>query len=179
MKGFRITVKNKLLFLFLGFVLGVLSYYSISLILFPDSVSSVFSPGAEEEVIDLINSAESSIYIEMYVFSSDDIIYSLINAKKRGVDVMIILEKRVLDDKNLITYNRLEDTGIEIVWASENFKLTHSKFMIIDKKLVFVGSHNFSNSALNFNREASVIIKNPKIVNDFLEVFEEDWLIGK
>lgn len=171
-------MRDRIIFLVLGFILGILLFYSSASVFFSTQISSVFSPGAEEEVIDLINSAESSVYIQMYVFSSDDIIYSLINAKKRGVDVRIILEKRVLDDKNVLTYNRLKDAGIEVIWASETFKLTHSKFMIIDKKLVFVGSHNFSNSALNFNREASVIVKNQEVVNDFLEVFEADWLIA-
>jgi phosphatidylserine/phosphatidylglycerophosphate/cardiolipin synthase-like enzyme len=102
----------------------------------------------------------------------------LISAKKRGVDVKVILEKDVMSDENKVTFERLRSAGIDIRWASETFKLTHSKFMIIDKKTVLVGSHNWSRSALNFNREASVIISNSPVVSEFLDVFDSDWKIA-
>jgi len=55
--------------------------------------------------------------------------------------------------------------------------LMHSKFTIRDGKEVLVGSHNFSYSALNKNREASVIISG-NAVQEFMDIFEEDWLWG-
>ncbi|MFH2106893.1 MAG: phospholipase D-like domain-containing protein [Candidatus Micrarchaeota archaeon] len=173
----RIEKDNRLIFLVLGILIGFLAYHSVSSF-FPTSVVAVFSPGAQQTIVDLIDSAGQSAYVEMYVFSSDELISSLVSAKKRGVDVRVIMEKHVMSEENTRTFERLKSAGIEVRWASESFKLTHSKFIIIDKKTVLVGSHNWSRSALNFNREASVIISNLPLVSEFLKVFDSDWEIA-
>ena len=80
-----------------------------------------------------------------------------------------------LDD----VFNELKINGIDVKWASQDYRLTHAKFIIVDDKAVLVGSHNFSNSAMRENREASVIIRAEKIVNEFKEIFEEDWIKAK
>ena len=35
---------------------------------------------------------------------------------------------------------------------------THTKLVVIDNRFVFIGSHNFSDSALGRNNEASVMV---------------------
>ncbi len=48
----------------------------------------------------------------------------------------------------------------------------HHKFMIIDKKILILGSYNFSRSAENENDESAIIIRDPEIVGRFYdEVF--------
>ena len=50
--------------------------------------------------------------------------------------------------------------------------------MLIDGKTLLVGSINFSNNALNTNREAGVIIQNQNVIEDFKNVFEQDWVLA-
>lgn len=172
-------LKNYKIFLFFfGVLTGFFVFYMTSSFTYPSSIVSLFSPGSEQEVLDMINSARDEIQLEMYILSSDKVLDALVDAKLRGVNIRVILEKNVLSDENLNSYSTLQNAGIEVAWASENFKLTHSKFMIIDKRILLVGSHNFSRSALNFNREASVIIENNKVIEDFLSIFEHDWEIA-
>jgi len=155
-----------------------LSSVSVIPIPAPISVQTVFSPEEGYEIIGLIDSAKESIDIEMYVFTSDEIADALKRAHDRGVKIRLILEKRVATEENPKNYNELTAYGIEVKWASRNYKLTHAKFMIIDGKRILVGSHNFSNAAMNDNRETSVIIENVKTVSEFNDVFENDWEIA-
>lgn len=137
-------------------------------------VSFVFSPGAEDELVSFIRSAEKTIDIEMYVFTSDVVVHELSEAERRGVQVRVILEPRVEDDRKERIFAILQDVGADVRWASLAYKLTHSKFLIVDGKKALVGSINFSKSALTANREAAVLVEGEK-VKELLAVFEEDW----
>jgi len=159
-----------------GVLLGLLLFYSYQEF-FPSTSIAIFSPGNGEKIISLLDSAESSIDLEVYVFTSQEIIDSLKNAYDKGVYVRVILEKRFQGATNQDAYKQLMDHGIEVKWSSYDYKLMHTKFAVIDKKKVLVGSHNFSNSALNLNREASVILESP-LVKEFIEIFETDWKIA-
>ena len=134
----------------------------------------VFSPGAQGEVISFIRSAQETIDIEMYVFTSDDVIRELGEAQKRGVVVRVIMEPRVTDSRKEKVFATLQGLGIGVKWASMEYKLTHSKFVIVDGKKALVGSINFSASALNYNREAAVEVEGGKIA-EIASVFEGDW----
>lgn len=170
--------KKFLLFFLLGILVGIIIFALVSQIFFPVTVQTVFSPENGDEIISFIDSARESIDIEMYVFTSEEIVKAIKRASDRGVAVRIILEKRVINDDNEKNFNELRTYGIDIKWASQSYRLTHAKFIIVDGKAVLVGSHNFSNSAMRENREASVIIRAEKIVKEFKEIFEEDWIKG-
>ncbi len=179
-------MRNNFLALFVGFLLGALivfSYYSF----FPQaqkqvclngsgSVEAVFSPNSEDEIINFLRSARTSIDVEMYIFTHPKLADELIAARARGVVVRIILEPRVdSPNPNLQMMERLRDAGIEARWASLEFSRTHSKLAIVDGKKVLVGSINWGRSALNTNREAAVIIEDEDVAREFANIFEDDW----
>jgi len=135
---------------------------------------AVFSPNSEGEVLGLVRSAQKSVDLEMYVFTSEEAALELADAAGRGVRVRVILEKRA-DSYNLKEIvGALLDAGVEVRWASFDYKLTHSKMMVLDGERVFVGSTNFSNSALNLNREMAVLLEG-EVVGEFARGFERDW----
>ncbi|MFA6530292.1 MAG: phospholipase D-like domain-containing protein [Candidatus Micrarchaeia archaeon] len=140
------------------------------------SVTPVFSPEDGKGVISFINSAKDSLDMEMYLLSSDDAINALLAAKDRGVYVRVILERDLEGTPNYKAYDKLSAAGISVKWASGKYTLTHAKFIIVDGKLVLVGSHNLSNNALEKNREASVILSGEP-VKEFEKVFETDWAL--
>jgi phosphatidylserine/phosphatidylglycerophosphate/cardiolipin synthase-like enzyme len=161
-----------------GLASGAILVLMLQAYVFPPEISAVFSPEDGEKVIELIDSADKSIDIEVYVFTSRDVIEALERAKARGVDVRIIMEKRVMSGQNAQAFSELAAKGFAVRYASRIFDLTHSKFIIIDGEAVLVGSHNLSNSALFENREASVIIRDGETLRRFQEVFESDWDIA-
>lgn len=162
----------------LGVLLGFLLCYFLFNFLISPSINPVFSPEDGHEIIDLIDSAEKSIDIEMYVFTSRDAVEALERAKQRGVEIRIIIERDIISGQNSEIYNELNSKNIQTRYASQSYALTHSKIIIIDGKKVLVGSHNLSNSALYKNREASVIIGDIVIVYQFINVFEKDWILA-
>lgn len=161
-----------------GLVFGVLLYAILTAVFFPPVIVPVFSPEEGSGIISFIDSAEKSIDIEVYVFTSRDVIEALERAKLRGVDIRIIIERNVLSGQNDQTYRELAAKGFNVRYASATYQLTHSKFIIVDGKAVLVGSHNLSNSALYENREASVIILDAATVAAFADVFAVDWSIA-
>lgn len=169
--------KSILIFAF-GLVLGLLIFDIANTFFLPVPILSVFSPNAEDKIISLIGSSQNTLDIEMYTFSSQKVISALKRAEERGVKIRIILEKRVDSATNQKTFDSLLAYGMQAKWASKIYELTHSKFMIVDGKTLLVGSINFSNNALNVNREADVIIQNNQILKDFTNVFEEDWVLS-
>lgn len=134
----------------------------------------VFSPGAEEEVISFIRSARESIDVEMYVFTSEDVVRELGDAVSRGVRVRVIMEPRVEDSRKERIFATLAALGAEVRWASLEYKLTHSKMVIVDGARALIGSINFSESALNYNREVGAAVEGEK-VKELVALFENDW----
>jgi phosphatidylserine/phosphatidylglycerophosphate/cardiolipin synthase-like enzyme len=147
-------------------------------IIAPPVISPVFSPEDWGDIIGLMDSAEESIDIEIYVLSSRDVVEALERAKARGVDIRITIERNTMGTGNQEIYNELASKGFNIRYAGSEYKLTHSKFMIVDGEAVLVGSHNLSNSALKKNREASVIIRDDATVQEFIDVFQTDWALA-
>jgi len=138
---------------------------------------TVFSPNSEAELISFVESAQDTIDLEMYVFTSEEMARELSDAALRGVKVRIILEKRANSYNLGEIVSALKEGGAQIRWASLDYKLTHTKMMIVDGKRVFVGSTNFSSSALNQNREMAVILSG-EIIEEFILEFEKDWKMG-
>ena len=159
----------------LGFASATAILLILGFLLLPAyNAEIITSPNAEPEFISLINGARESILIENYIITSDEVIDALANASARGVDVRIILEKRVSGGTNMEAHDALSAAGIQVQWAPFSFKLVHSKLLIIDGQIAVVGSHNLSNSALTGNREISVLLQG-SIVSELVKLFERDW----
>ncbi len=163
----------------LGLLLGIIICTSVFVVFDQKEnhiITPIFSPENGNLIIDEIKSANSTIEIEMFVLTSEQIISELIEAKERGVEVRVILEKRDSGITNEETVKRLQQNGIDARFATREYKLTHAKIIIIDKKKLIIGSHNLTDAALEKNREASVIIRDILTISKFILEFEKDFL---
>lgn len=128
-------------------------------------------------VIEDIRRANGSILVAMYSMVYDpgdaldwanDLIRELVNAKRRGVNVTVILEHRAYHgymDENLEAYNYLSANNVTVL-LDEDSATDHVKLVVIDGKVAYVGSHNWSESALYYNREASVRIVGDELAKE-------------
>lgn len=122
-----------------------------------------------------IESSKKNIFISIFFFKTDDqkgaaneIKSALIRAKDRGVIIYIVMEqaeKDITTDVNKLTGSELEKYGISVKYDSPFNKL-HSKMTVIDENIVYIGSHNYTNSALSKNNETSVRIISEKIARE-------------
>ncbi len=144
-----------------------------------EKVDALFSPGAEAEIAHLIEAANRSLDVEMYEFSYAPFADELIDAKDRGVRVRLLLEPRLSGNNNLKMMKYLRDNGVDARWATLEFAYTHSKTMVVDGRVVLVGSPNWSYSAMFRNRESAVVVEGGGMAGEFEGIFEEDWRKAK
>ena len=124
-----------------------------------------------------IENSKDSIYVMMFFMKYDagdtfdwanDLIRALVSARRRGVEVHVLLDERI--DENAETYYYLAANGIDVSFDSPQTTL-HAKVVVVDGKLVFIGSHNWSESALYWNHEVSVEIRSRKMAERLIEYF--------
>jgi phosphatidylserine/phosphatidylglycerophosphate/cardiolipin synthase-like enzyme len=131
---------------------------------FADNIDIAFSPGGNglELVLKAINSSTSSICMATYSFTSKPVAQALLNAKKRGVDVQIVSDKKSNGSKYTAT-KFLANQGIN-VRLNGKYPIMHNKFIVVDNKTVETGSFNYTKAAANKNAENVIVIWNNPVV---------------
>ncbi len=95
----------------------------------------------------------------------------MINAKERGVDVKVVLDKSQLHSKYSVI-SELFSNGIPI-WIDNKPKIAHNKVIIVDNQKVITGSFNLSKTAEKGNAENLLIIENyPELVQQYVKNWE-------
>lgn len=136
-----------------------------------------FSPQdkASSRIIEHINNAKNYIYVPTFLITHKGISDALINARKRNVDVRVIIDANSTNTRNT-KHKFLRDNGILLKVENYAGKL-HSKTMIIDDEYLIVGSMNFSNSGENKNDENILVIKNSAFAKNYKQFFLYLWKI--
>lgn len=149
------------------------------------SVEAVFAPEkVEEAIVGLLNSANESIYVQqnyIYLYWGGEInpfVVALVNASNRGVAVKVIIDVGTVSiSEDAAEY--LSVHGVEVRWSNTTyFKTTHNKGIIIDNKIVFISSINWSETSVRRNREAGVIVYCEEVAQYYASVFEWDWTVS-
>jgi phosphatidylserine/phosphatidylglycerophosphate/cardiolipin synthase-like enzyme len=145
-------------------------------------IEVAFSPseGSEELVVKAINSAQSSIGIAAYSFTSPVVAKALLNAKKRGVDVRIVVDENGNKSKaSLAALNLVANAGIPTRTISR-YAIHHDKYMVIDKRTVQTGSFNYSKAAASSNSENVLVVwNNPDLALSYLKHWQDRFDQGK
>lgn len=157
----------------------------------PDTIDGSFTVLNNDEYITSFVAdtarAEKSITCALFMYKIDNyninnleepvplITSALINAAKRNVDITIIFEKSSDKDDLSNKYNEntasyLKKHGIKVLFDNESKKL-HAKLCLIDDKIIYTGSHNFTYSAMKRNSESSVRIVSNSEVEKIKEYF--------
>jgi phosphatidylserine/phosphatidylglycerophosphate/cardiolipin synthase-like enzyme len=131
-----------------------------------------FSPdgGGEQIIAEAIDHAQHQILVQAYGFSNKRILGALAQAKSRGIDVRVILDKSNDGGKySGATY--VANAGIP-VWIDYKPSIAHNKIMIIDGREVITGSFNFTAAAQHHNAENVLILDN---ASELAGVYARDW----
>jgi cardiolipin synthase len=101
----------------------------------------------------------------------------LVDAKKRGVDVKVMLMGKHHDNKlarwnSRRLYGPLLRAGIEIYEYNRTF--LHHKVMICDGIWCTVGTTNFDSRSFALNEESSVCVYDRGVARQFEEIFRDD-----
>jgi len=138
------------------------------------SIRLYFSPngGGTEAIISEIRHARSEILVQAYSFTSAPIAKALLDARKRGLKITVILDR----SQRTARYSAadfLRNTGIA-TYIDGKHAIAHNKIMIIDRECVITGSFNFTKAAEEKNAENILVIRgNPDLTSKYIGNF--DW----
>ena len=137
----------------------------------------VFPDDGAKMIIDSILEAKKSLRIKMFVFSDPELIYAVIDAHKRGLDVKVMLNpaRRSGEEENESTRRLFEQAGVNVKDTNPFFGLTHEKSMVVDDRLAFIKSLNWETKNLTETRDYAIITANPHEVAEVIMCFEADW----
>lgn len=145
----------------------------------PSSIEGVYvlPDDGPAPLIEELDAARSSISIEIYLLTDDDVIGALFRARDRGVVVRVLLEKDPYGGSNQQPeiFATLNEGGIEVRWNSAAKRFSHVKLIVIDQRVALIMNLNLTYSALNKNRELAVITTDPSLVDHASRIFENDW----
>lgn len=121
----------------------------------------------KNSVLTMIDNAKTRILVEGAYFSDDDLIESLINASKRGVDVNVVMpqkgDSKIFDKLNLYTAKKMLENKVNVFFYQPRF--SHMKAAIFDN-FVVVGSANPDARSFRENQELNVVIENDSFRQD-------------
>lgn len=135
----------------------------------------IFSPGSDilESISDLLKQARKTLDICVFTITDERLATEIWNCRERGVNVRILTDDdKVFDRGSAI--KELGKTGIPIKTDHSRYHM-HHKFGIIDSRIVFTGSFNWTYTASKHNQENLLITSNFEIVKQYAEQFELLW----
>jgi hypothetical protein len=143
-----------------------------------------------EHLCSLFDQAREKVCVAVYWLTDELMKKELIKLKQRDVDVQVILDESTCKFQKKGSFDNLvkillDNNIVPIVYPSEMIKkiapagrgIMHSKFVVIDDKIVFHGSANFTATAINpeqsiSNYEQVLTIHDSDIARRFLKQFE-------
>jgi len=136
---------------------------------------------AVKHIITSIKNAKQEINIAIYSFTNKKIAKALKKSAKKGINVNIIYDSKALQGKsrlkylakykNISTYT-LMGKRKKTKHGKKWYGKMHSKYILIDNKILFFGSANYSYSAFNASYETLYISEDKDLINKFDENFK-------
>lgn len=138
------------------------------------TIDVYFSPrgGATEAIVKEINAAKSEILVQAYSFTSKPIAKALLDARKRGIKIEVVLDKSQRKEK----YTSADFVAHADIptYIDDNHAIAHNKIIIIDRIILITGSFNYTKAAEEKNAENLLILKgNKPLVERYIQNFEE------
>lgn len=140
-----------------------------------------FSPEdhLEKRLIGMINKERKSIQVAIYTLTHRGIGKALIEAKKRGVFVEILIDRASVKIRAPI--QKMVEAGIPVhVWEPEKDhkpkacrSLMHNKFCIFGDETVWTGSFNFTYEASRAHQENVVVLRDGVLAAAYKEQFHQ------
>jgi phosphatidylserine/phosphatidylglycerophosphate/cardiolipin synthase-like enzyme len=135
--------------------------------------------GPRDRLKALIESATSSLDIEVQELSDTGLTDAIIASHAANVAVRVVTT--AAGDRNetpaqVLALTKLKQAGVPVVGLGNPY--IHAKAIVVDDKLVFVGSQNFTPTALFENREVGVVTDTFSEVIKVRDVIAADFQNG-
>jgi phosphatidylserine/phosphatidylglycerophosphate/cardiolipin synthase-like enzyme len=173
-------------------MLWLVTLVIFTLSLFPSSalaemvVQACFSPQGKcsAYILREIDQAKKELLVAVYAFTNDELANALVQAKKRGVAIQVVIDrdfdvrtdnsKGKFFESNKIPLRRVAGTRVKSL--ERDAGLMHQKFAIIDRKTLLTGSYNWTHSAENSNDENLLLFRDAgPLAEEYRQAFLRLW----
>jgi len=128
-------------------------------------------------VLDAMQGAQKSLRVVMYLITDRDFIQAMKDAAARGVEVRLILELNPYGggSGNVDVADDLQKAGVKLKWDPRTINYLHEKAIVVDDQFAVIMTGNLTTSAYSANREYGLIVHDPAVVQEIVNVFQADW----
>lgn len=149
-------------------------------------VQACFSPAGKcsSLIIREIQQAKKELLVAVYAFTSDDLAAAVVQAKKRGLAVQVVID-REFDAGNGRSKGKFLEAqkiavrriaAIKSTAAEKEAGLMHQKFAILDRSAVLTGSYNWTHAADRLNDENLLFFREAgPLAEEYRRVFSLLW----
>ena len=136
------------------------------------NIKAIFLPqekGYDKYIAPIVKNAKKEIFISIFYLTDENFINELINMQKKNIKVLVLVDALCASNfKDRI--ETLRSTGILV--KIENFAgKNHEKTILIDNKILILGSANFSKSGFYKNDENILIIENQELAKTYRDFY--------
>jgi phosphatidylserine/phosphatidylglycerophosphate/cardiolipin synthase-like enzyme len=136
------------------------------------SIAVYYSPkgGCLDAIVRELKLARRQILVQAYSFTAEPLTQGLVEAKKRGVDVEVLLDRSNEVERYSDLHAFLQNGLAPLIDA--HHAIAHNKVMIIDRRTLITGSFNFTHQAEHENAENLLVIKgHPELIRSYCQNF--------
>lgn len=135
-------------------------------------------------ILNLIQSSRRELSVGVYYLSSRPILRAIEAARRRGVDVRVMVEEKPYRMSRATVSKEaraIQATGAALHWAPSRFTSHGNHYAFLHAKYVCnghaceIGTANYDWSAFHRNREYLYVTKNSAVVKAANAVFNADW----
>ncbi len=133
-----------------------------------------WGPQVKERALQMIRESTDFCHFSIYELSDQDILKALVNAKNRGTDVEVVVD-RTEEHSQSVAVPYLERAHVKVRSLTIPGGISHIKLLVVDTKSgmeSLMGGMNFGSASL-YNHDASVFIKHAP--GSFEQVFQRDY----
>ena len=151
------------IFLFCGLI-------SASVAVRAAEITPCFTPGQDCTglIVEQLDRARVRVLVQAYSMTSEPIMQALAQARRRGVDVRVLLDKSN-EQERYTAATFLMNQGVAVL-IDDKVAIAHNKVMVIDDVHVITGSFNFTKAAQERNAENVLLIRqSPELAQNYIQ----------
>lgn len=129
-------------------------------------------------MFEAMRNAQKSIYLEMYIFNDDTILFDFLNLlkekAKNGIRVRMVLDSFGSAGLSNTAINTLRENGAELFFFSSFLHRIHRKILVVDEDVAFIGGVNVHQIAWHW--DDLVVRINGKLVLAIIKSFAKVYV---
>jgi phosphatidylserine/phosphatidylglycerophosphate/cardiolipin synthase-like enzyme len=142
----------------------------------PTGALVVAPTNARDKLVQLIQSAKTSVDVEAEELGDYKIVNALTAAVKAGAKVRVVLSDNPPSAAQSTAVAQLKAGGVQLVSVGTPY--IHAKALVADGARAYVGSENFTTASLQYNRELGLITANAAAAAKVTQIIAQDFAAG-